>query len=842
MDDLLAPAVATLPPQLQASYVQCLLKVVSASAAAAGKAGGMGQGAFLASMAALLPRLNTFAQSSHVEVQERAFLTQQLLSTLGVPFTPLDTPASLAAAKAAAEEEMLSLASGGPAVAAAEAGGSASPSKAAQAASSRLPPLDPDLKLISAVLSSLFAEALKPVNSKAQKRVPVPGGLDLNAIIVPGFTSEGPGGAGAAMNPAYVSFEDSYGLDDDDFAGTPGGGGGGKGKKGKGSKGGQYDMSGGGDEEDEAWFKDMQKKNKKRDHELWGTGEEEEEEEAASKKGKKGSKKGGSSKGSSKGGSGDPFLLGSSRSRSATEDVDSIPIKTLAPGELGEGGKKKPLLDASIFGDMGGGSSSSKKKGVSSSSKGKKSKGGGDDDAPLGAGRPRVISDEDFPKGGKGDDDDDDRGGKMSKMADALSNIDLSTPLGDDEVLHAPKHRSVADPAALRGAGSKKSGGRARVLGGGGAAAPAVEEEKSSKKDKKKSSSKEEEPAPKKKSSSKDKEEESPKKKSSSKDKEAAAAVPEKKEKKSKAAAAPSPISAPDLASAEPYLFPLGADKVVKVALSASGTCVATPGSTPSTSPCFALTLGIRVETKSSKKTIEWVEGTLSGGGEGLTLVTGEFAAGSTSGGFLRLLGSIKPKEKGNPKIPAKRATFPAVFTSSPTTPLTFTLTLAYKCEGSDKVVTLEPMAVSVPTPSLLQAVAITPEDYKALMTSAGATFEGAVGSVPFLPATPAGGAAAGGLEGSLTAVCGMFRAVAVARSPKHAILYGKAATSAGEGGSTGNHVTVLIREDPEKPGAALSLTVKSQVSLAHAEGLLAAVVAAMAEAVKAASKGEEKE
>jgi hypothetical protein len=285
----------------------------------------------------------------------------------------------------------------------------------------------------------------------------------------------------------------------------------------------------------------------------------------------------------------------------------------------------------------------------------------------------------------------------------------------------------------------------------------------------------------------------------------------------------------------EPYLYPLGADKVVKVALSASGTCVATPGSTP-TSPSFALTLGIRVETKSSKKTIEWVEGTLSGAGEGLTLVTGEFGAGGSSSGSLRLLGSIKPKEKGNPKIPAKRATFPAIFTSPPTTPLTFTLTLAYKCDGSDKVTTLEPMAVSVPLPSLLHAVAITPEDYKALMTSAGATFEGAVGSVPFLPP---GGAAAGGLEGSLTAVCGMFRAVAVARSPKHAILYARAALP--EGG-VGNHVTVLIREDPEKPGVALTLTVKSQVSLAHAEGLLAAVVAAMAEAVKAASKGEEKE
>ena len=121
-------------------------------------------------------------------------------------------------------------------------------------------------------------------------------------------------------------------------------------------------------------------------------------------------------------------------------------------------------------------------------------------------------------------------------------------------------------------------------------------------------------------------------------------------------------------------------------------------------------------------------------------------------------------------------------------------------------------------------------------MTRAGASFEGAVGSVPFPPASSL---PAGGLEGSLTAVCGMFRAVAVARSPKHAILYAKAALP---GGGAGNHVTVLIREDPEKPGAALSLTVKSQVSLAHAEGLLAAVVAAMAEAIKAASKGEDKE
>jgi len=795
LDDLLSPAVVTLPPQLQASYVQCLLKVIASSASAASKSGGTAVAAFLSSMALLLPRLNPLAQSCHVEVQERACLIQQLLATLGVSFTPLETPSALAAAKAKAEDDLLALAGAGEIVAPAAPtptnAGSSSPSKAFQAATCKLPPLDPDVKLIASVLSSLFAEALKPVNSKAQKRVPVPAGLDLSAVITPGF-EKSMEEKSPPINPAYVTFEDSYGLDDDEFAGTTGGGGGGKGKKSK--KGGAYDVSGG-DEEDDAWFNEMKKKNKKRDHELWGTGEDEEEEEKTTKK------KGGKTASKSK--KGDPFLLGNSRSRSATEDVGDIPIKTLTPGEL-SGMGRKPLLDASIFGDVGKGSG---KSGKSGKKKGK----GGEDDTPTSR-TFRIISDEDFPKGAKNDDDDD-MGGGMGKVADALSNIDLSTPLGDDEVLHAPKHRSVADPAALRGA-SKKGGGRARVLGSSDGGVTTKDSSEKGKKSSKTSSS------AKSGTDSSEKKEKKEKKAPEGGGAAAPAAAKASGGKKEKKSAAPTP---PDLSSAEPYQYPIVADKVLKVTFTASGAFPAQAGA------AAGITLGLRVETKSSKKTIEWVDAVFSNPSEGLLLATSDtFSTGASPNGALRILGTIKPKEKGAPKAPAKRTTFSASFPTlpAPAATLSFTLTLSYRVEGSEKIVTLEPSNVSIPVTSLLCACSITPDDYKTLMTTSGATFEGCAGGVPFL--------SAGGLEESLTMAQGILRAFAVAKSPKHGIMYSKALS--------GEHVTVLLREDPEKAstGGGLALVVKSQLSLAHAEAILASVTSTFAAAIKAASKDKE--
>jgi AP-3 complex subunit delta len=193
IDALLHPSVQLLPPAVQAVYVQSTLKLL---AAAAGAAAADGSGAtFLKVAASVLERLNAFAHSAHVEVQERAVLAQQLLATLGVPFTAPPTPASEAAAKAKAEADLLALAG--------EAGGAAPATPAA------LPPLEPDVKFIASILASLFTEPLKPVAAKAQKRVVVPDGLDLDKWINPAEESAAEEDKRAGVLYSAISFEDS---------------------------------------------------------------------------------------------------------------------------------------------------------------------------------------------------------------------------------------------------------------------------------------------------------------------------------------------------------------------------------------------------------------------------------------------------------------------------------------------------------------------------------------------------------------------------------------------------------------------------------------------------------
>ena len=87
LDALLQPSGLVLPQVVQAVYVQAALKVLSASASAAAKEGAAGAETFLNLAGSVLDRLHPFAQSQHVEVQERACLIQQLLASLGVPFT-----------------------------------------------------------------------------------------------------------------------------------------------------------------------------------------------------------------------------------------------------------------------------------------------------------------------------------------------------------------------------------------------------------------------------------------------------------------------------------------------------------------------------------------------------------------------------------------------------------------------------------------------------------------------------------------------------------------------------------------------------------------------------------
>lgn len=289
IDALLQPAVLGLPSVIPAVYVQATLKLLAVAAAAAAKAGGDGA-AFVALASSVAERLNPFAQCVHVEVQERACLVQQLLSALGVPFQALSTPASEAAERARAEEEMIALAAGG-----------APPPKPAAPV--------PDVRAIAATLAALFDEPLKPVNPKAQRKVPVPAGLNLDAWIHPEEArnfeiDERPAKGGAAFRyenvrcgepegplgqergvcvreqlcvlcgailcpaPSAASFEDSYGVADDEFAG--------RGRSGTemsapGSA--VYDI-GRGDEDDEEWFKSLEKQNKKEAREKYGGGPE----------------------------------------------------------------------------------------------------------------------------------------------------------------------------------------------------------------------------------------------------------------------------------------------------------------------------------------------------------------------------------------------------------------------------------------------------------------------------------------------------------------------------------------------------------------------------------------
>lgn len=69
----------------------------------------------------LATRLNPFTQSPHVEVQERAVVSQSLLAALGVVFTPVSTPEAERKRKEAEEAAMLALLEGADPAAAAPA-------------------------------------------------------------------------------------------------------------------------------------------------------------------------------------------------------------------------------------------------------------------------------------------------------------------------------------------------------------------------------------------------------------------------------------------------------------------------------------------------------------------------------------------------------------------------------------------------------------------------------------------------------------------------------------------------------------------------------------------------
>lgn len=87
-----------------------------------------------------------------------------------------------------------------------------------------------DPRVVASVLRSLFDEPLKPVKASAQKKVPVPDGLDLDAWIVPPDAEEPdefmygsrppppstPGRPNPVCSAAAATFMSSFGDDDSD--------------------------------------------------------------------------------------------------------------------------------------------------------------------------------------------------------------------------------------------------------------------------------------------------------------------------------------------------------------------------------------------------------------------------------------------------------------------------------------------------------------------------------------------------------------------------------------------------------------------------------------------------
>ena len=151
--------------------------------------------------------------------------------------------------------------------------------------------------------------------------------------------------------------------------------------------------------------------------------------------------------------------------RDEEAELDSIPIAKLGKLEVNA---LKSALDVSIFGDFG--------KGDKPSKKGKK--GAAPEDATSfpkasTAKTYKVVMDDDDMPGGGADTDKDE---PVTKIRDRLADVDLSTPLRDDETMPSAGHRKVADKA-MGGAGPGGKG-RARVLGGGDAPKEAAPKEK----------------------------------------------------------------------------------------------------------------------------------------------------------------------------------------------------------------------------------------------------------------------------------------------------------------------------------------------------------------------------
>lgn len=282
VDALLQPRSSRLPAAVQAAYIQCVLKIYRQIASFTRQKDDSKRQEFVQFSSTVVERLHTFAQSPHVEVQERAVTTQQILATSHIPYKPLPSKRQEEEERQKREAELLAMVEG-------------------NEEENEEDPEEPDVGEVSDFLNELFSETLKRVHPKAQKKVPLPEGLDLDQWIDPDEQKQAENDSDLEIfSYKHINFSESYGIYDDETEGQ------------------EADLNFYGSD-DEGLFEDLMNRGKK-----------------SSKKKKK----------KSKAPHQDPFLLSSKSKRSSTssrrlEEDDEIPIQNISLDEHDSSRKKR---------------------------------------------------------------------------------------------------------------------------------------------------------------------------------------------------------------------------------------------------------------------------------------------------------------------------------------------------------------------------------------------------------------------------------------------------------------------------------------------------------------------
>ena len=317
------------------------------------------------------------------------------------------------------------------------------------------------------------------------------------------------------------------------------------------------------------------------------------------------------------------------------------------------------------------------------------------------------------------------------------------------------------------------------------------------------------------KKASKEKEEAAPKEKKSSSKKAEVAAAPAPPAKPA------APTSGDAVAASPPMDFPLAADKAVRLTYTITGVTALPPppaveaaaeGAPPAPStPSASAVITLKVEPRSSKKAIDWVDVTVTPASPTGLLPP---AASSTT----RVVTGVKEKTKGKDRSKAGPLSV-SIALPDGTSAVDLPVTIKYQVAGAAAPVTLAGV-LRLCAASQLMPTVIDAEAYRQLMTTAGGGFITSVGAIPL----PAGADA----PSTIGAVVSVLRAYAVARSGEHAILYARTAAGA--------NVTALLKVAADR--ATITFTVKSEVA-GHAAVLTDDVLKALAAAAAAAAGGK---